>query len=284
MDGEHPDAVGVKRHFLAAGTLSSMVAKLQIVGGGKMGQALLAGLVAAEWAEPGELYVADPVPETRAAVEAAHPGVAVGETALAGTDTLLAVKPHLAVTVARQLESPTRLLSVAAGVTIAALEEAVGGGVPVIRSMPNTPALLRAGAAALAPGSVAVAEDVEWGLGILGAVGAAVEVTEAQLDAVTGLSGSGPAYLFLVAEAMTDAGVQVGLPRDLAATLAHATIHGAGKMLTETGQSATDLRAAVTTPAGTTAAGLAALEQGAVRADIAAAVRAATERSRALGS
>lgn len=261
-----------------------MVAKLQIVGGGKMGQALLSGLVAAGWAEPSELHVADVMPETRAAVESANPGVSVSDTALAGVDTLLAVKPHLAVDVASKLEHPTRLLSVAAGVTIAALEEAVGAGVPVIRSMPNTPALLRAGAAALAPGSAATADDVEWGLGILGAVGAAVEVTEPQLDAVTGLSGSGPAYVFLLAEAMTDAGVQVGLPRDLAATLANATIHGAGKMLVETGQSATDLRAAVTTPAGTTAAGLAALEQGAVRADVSAAVRAATERSRELGS
>ncbi len=261
-----------------------MVAKLQIVGGGKMGQALLSGLLAAGWADPADLHVADPIAATRDAVINAYPGVSVGESAMANTDTLLAVKPHLAVKVARELDGPTRLLSVAAGVTIAALEDAVGGGVPIIRSMPNTPALLRAGAAALAPGSVATADDVEWGLGILGAVGAAVEVTEAQLDAVTGLSGSGPAYLFLMAEAMTDAGVQVGLPRDLAATLAHATIHGAGKMLVETGQSATDLRAAVTTPAGTTAAGLAALEQGAVRADVAAAVRAATERSRELGA
>ncbi len=261
-----------------------MVAKLQIVGGGKMGQALLAGLLAAEWAEPGELHVADPMAETRAVVAATCPGVSVGDVALTDTDTLLAVKPHLAVQVAQELPSPTRLLSVAAGVTIGALEAAVGSDVPVIRSMPNTPALLRAGAAALAPGSAAEAVDVEWGLSILGAVGAAVEVTEAQLDAVTGLSGSGPAYLFLMAEAMTDAGVQVGLPRHLAATLANATIHGAGKMLVETGQSATDLRAAVTTPAGTTAAGLAALEQGAVRADVAAAVRAATERSRQLGS
>jgi len=212
------------------------------------------------------------------------PGVSTAPQPLPGVDTLLAVKPHLAVAVASELPKPTRLLSVAAGVTIAALEQAVGDGVPVIRSMPNTPALLGSGAAALAPGSTATTADVEWGLGILGAVGVAVAVTEPQLDAVTGLSGSGPAYIFLIAEAMTDAGVQVGLPRNLAATLATATIHGAGRMLTETDQSPTDLRAGVTTPAGTTAAGLAALEQGAVRADVAAAVQAATERSRQLGS
>ncbi len=113
-------------------------------------------------------------------------------------------------------------------------------------------------------------------------MGETVVVAEHLLDAVTGVSGSGPAYLFLVAEALTDAGVQVGLPRDVAATLAANTIHGAGTMLLA-GRSPVELRAAVTTPAGTTAAGLAALEAGAVRADFAAAVRAATERSRELG-
>mgnify|MGYP001458141687 FL=1 len=176
------------------------------------------------------------------------------------------------------------VLSVAAGVPLGRLEVAAGPGVAVVRAMPNTPALVGAGVAALAPGSEADETVLVWAEGILGAVGDVVRVSEAQLDAVTGTSGSGPAYVFLVAEALIEAAVAEGLPRPVAERLVVGTVRGAGMMLAESGQSAGELRAGVTSPGGTTAAGLRALEDRAVRGAFAAAVAAATERSRLLGA
>jgi pyrroline-5-carboxylate reductase len=176
-----------------------------------------------------------------------------------------------------------RVLSIAAGVKTTTIESAAGEGIAVVRAMPNTPALVGQGAAAIAPGRSASDEDLEWAEGILAAVGRVVRVTEAQLDAVTGLSGSGPAYVFLVAESLVDAGVLVGLPREVAETLAFQTLLGAATMLVETGDDPAALRAAVTSPGGTTAAGLRALEDAGVRAAILDAVDAATARSRELG-
>ncbi len=256
---------------------------LQLIGGGRMGQALLQGLIDAGWADPNELLVVEVVDEQRLALIERYPEVSVVDQPIAEADTLVAVKPHLVVDVCRSLERPGRVLSVAAGITIAAIEAVVPAGTPVIRAMPNTPALVGTGAAGLAGGSSAGDDDVAWAVGILGSVGVAEVVSESLLDAVTGLSGSGPAYVFLVAEALTDAGVAMGLTRDVAGRLATQTIAGAGRMLTADGADPVDLRAGVTTPAGTTAAGLGALEDGGLRATLAAAVRAATERSIELG-
>ena len=176
----------------------------------------------------------------------------------------------------------TRVLSIAAGVPLARLEGWLPG-LPVVRAMPNTPALIGAGAAAIAPGSAAGEDDLAWAEGLLGAVGIVVRVPESLLDAVTGLSGSGPAYVFLVAEALIDAGVLVGLPRDVSALLAVQTLLGSARLLAETTDGPEALRAAVTSPGGTTAAGLRALEDRAVRAAFLGAVVAATDRSRELG-
>ena len=153
----------------------------------------------------------------------------------------------------------------------------------MVRAMPNTPALVGAGAAAVAAGSWAGEEDLAWAESILSAVGVVVRLPESLLDAVTGLSGSGPAYLFLVAEALVDAGVLVGLPRDVSKVLAFHTMLGAARMLHETGETPEALRAAVTSPGGTTEAGLRVLEAEGVRAALLEAVAAATERSRQLG-
>jgi pyrroline-5-carboxylate reductase len=196
---------------------------------------------------------------------------------------VLAVKPNDAESACRSLDRPTRLLSIAAGVRLASLESWLGDGVPVVRAMPNTPALVGAGAAAIAPGSAATDEDLAWAEEILSSVGTVVRVGESLLDAVTGLSGSGPAYLFLVAEAMTEAGVLAGLPRDTSAALTIQTLLGSARLLAETGDGPETLRAAVTSPGGTTAAGLRALEQHGVRAAFLDAVTAATARSRELG-
>jgi pyrroline-5-carboxylate reductase len=150
--------------------------------------------------------------------------------------------------------------------------------------MPNTPALVGAGAAAIAGGSTATDDDLVWAERLLGAVGVVVRVTEKQLDAVTGLSGSGPAYVFLFAEAMVDAGVSAGLPRDLATTLATQTLVGSARLLADGSATPADLRAAVTSPGGTTAAGVRVLEQQAVRAAVIDAVMAARDRAAELSS
>jgi pyrroline-5-carboxylate reductase len=149
--------------------------------------------------------------------------------------------------------------------------------------MPNTPALVGAGAAAICPGSAAGEEDLAWAEEVLGAVGVVVRVPEKDLDTVTGLSGSGPAYVFLVAEAMAEAGVLGGLPRDVAETLAFQTLLGSAQLLVDRGTSPAALRAAVTSPGGTTAAGLRELERHGVRAAFLDAVMAAAERSHELG-
>lgn len=254
-----------------------------MVGGGKMGQALVGGLLDGGWASPGELTVVDVDPVQRAAVAEALEGVVVQSTPSPETDTVVAVKPHLVADVCASLDRPTRVLSVAAGITIDTIESELPAGTPVVRAMPNTPALVGAGASAVAGGAAATEADIEWAVSILGAVGEVVVVSEPLLDVVTGLSGSGPAYVFLVAEALIDAGVTAGLPRDLAATLAGQTLFGAAKLLVEGEGSPAELRAGVTTPAGTTAAGLRVLESRALRAAFIDAVAAATERSRELG-
>ena len=259
--------------------------KLLIMGGGRMGEALLGGLLAAG-REPGSLAVTEVAAWRRAELEAAYPGVTVAAEAVPAEGAVLAVKPGIVVraAVAAANAGAKRLLSVAAGVTTAAIEETLSPGLPVVRAMPNTPALVGAGAAALSPGADAGEEDLAWAEEILGAVGTVVRVPETALDAVTGLSGSGPAYVFLVAEAMADAGVLAGLPRDVAETLAFQTLLGSARMLLEEGSSPSALRAAVTSPGGTTAAGLRELERHGVRSAFLEAVMAAAARSRELGA
>jgi pyrroline-5-carboxylate reductase len=163
------------------------------------------------------------------------------------------------------------------------LEAALGDGIAVVRAMPNTPALVGAGAAAIAGGTTASPDDLDWAEELLRAVGTVVRVPEHLLDAVTGLSGSGPAYVFLVAEALIEGGVLAGLPRDVSVELATHTLFGAAKLLAESGSTPEVLRAQVTSPGGTTAAGLRALEAAGVRSALLEAVAAATQRSRELG-
>jgi pyrroline-5-carboxylate reductase len=260
--------------------------KLVIVGGGKMGEALLGGLLASGWASVDELAVAEALASRRDELVAAFPGLAVGAEPVGADGALIAVKPHdvAAATRAAVAAGATRVLSIAAGVTIAALEAAAGPGVPVVRAMPNTPALVGAGASAVAAGSAAGEEDLAWAEAVLGSVGTVTRVPEPSLDAVTGLSGSGPAYVFLVAEALMDAGVLVGLPRPTAEALVRQTILGAARLLAEGDDGPAALRAAVTSPGGTTAAGLRELERHGVRAAILEAVAAATSRSKELGA
>jgi pyrroline-5-carboxylate reductase len=211
------------------------------------------------------------------------------DAVVASEGAVVAVKPGDVAGVCAELAAAgvARLLSIAAGVTTAAIEAACGERDPavrVVRAMPNTPALVGAGASAIAGGAAADDDDLAWAESILSAVGVVVRVAEPALDAVTGLSGSGPAYVFLVAEALIDAGVAVGLTRDVSTRLAVQTLLGSARLLAETGDGPAALRAAVTSPGGTTAAGLRRLEDRAVRAAFLDAVDAATERSRQLGT
>jgi pyrroline-5-carboxylate reductase len=265
-----------------------MVVDLLVVGGGKMGSALVAGLLGAGW-EPERIGVVEPDPQRRDALLAAHPGI-TAEPALQSISiapeggAVLAVKPDVAESVCRALGAAgiTRILSVVAGLSAERLEAVLPDRSVVVRAMPNTPALVRAGVTAIAGGSHVRAEDLAWAEGILSSVGLVVRVPQRQLDAVTGLSGSGPAYVFLVAEALIEAGVLVGLPRELSRTLTVETLLGSAKLLAATGEDPESLRAAVTSPGGTTAAGLRALESRAVRSAFLEAVVAAVERARTL--
>lgn len=259
--------------------------ELVFIGGGKMAEALLGGLIATEWAEASEFGVVEPAAERRAYLAETFPEVHVVEEA-GGADVLIAVKPQHVPDVAASLagSGTGRVLSIAAGVTIAALESWLDDGTRVVRCMPNTPALVGQGAAGLAAGTTATTADLDWASSILSAVGTATVFPESQLDAVTGLSGSGPAYLFLVAEAMTAAGIDVGLSAADANTLARQTLLGAATLLAESPDDPAQLRANVTSPGGTTAEGIKALEAAGVREAFLDAIRAATARSVELGA
>lgn len=262
------------------------MARLTIIGGGRMGSALLAGLLADGWAEAHDCAIVERYEETRISLSKRFPGVSVMDTPAPGESVVIAVKPTDVESVLRAMpvNGFDRVLSIAAGLTTKTLESWLWRDARVIRAMPNTPALLGVGASVIAPGLHATQEDVIWAESVLSAIGVVVKLPERLLDAATGLSGSGPAYIFMVAEALVDAGVLVGLDREVARVLTLQTILGAARMLAESGESAEALRAAVTSPGGTTAEGLRVLESHAVRSAFAEAVAAAADRSRELGS
>ncbi len=257
---------------------------LAVVGGGNMGAALVGGLLSAGWARPDELVIVEVVALRAQELRTMFPGVEVTASPATAQAALIAVKPHdVPAAVGDAVAAGAqRILSIAAGVDLATLEGAAGPGIPVVRAMPNTPALVGKGAAAISGGTSAGDADLAWAEGILAAVGIVVRVPESQLDAVTGLSGSGPAYVFLVAEALIDAGVLAGLSRNVSEQLVTQLLVGSAALLADRGDPA-GLRASVTSPGGTTAAGLRALEEHAVRAALLDAVISATERSRHLG-
>ncbi len=260
-----------------------MARRLVIVGGGNMGAALAGGLIASGMAAD-ELAISEALPARRRELEAMFPGVLVSSEVAAADSAVIAVKPGdvTAAVGAAVAAGAGRILSIAAGVRLASLEAAAGPEVAVVRAMPNTPALIRQGASAIAGGTRTGDADLVWAEEVLGAVGIVERVEESQLDAVTAVSGSGPAYVFLVAEALVAAGVDNGLPQELAERLATQLLVGSAALLAERGDAAT-LRANVTSPGGTTAAGLAVLEERGVRDAVAAAVRAAAVRSAELG-
>lgn len=263
---------------------------IAFLGGGNMAEALIKGLIAAGAAKPGQLLVAD-LSSDRLEHLAKTYGVLAQKNnldAVRGAEVIvLSVKPQVIQTVLAEIaplvDSAKLLISIAAGITINSIEMALPGKVRIVRVMPNTPALVLAGAAALAGGGHAKADDIALAQKIFNAVGRSVVVEEKLMDAVTGLSGSGPAYVFMIIDALSDAGVKAGLPRPLALELAAQTVYGSARMVLETKEHPGRLRDMVTSPGGTTIEGLHALEKGKLRATLMNAVEAAVARSRELG-
>jgi len=268
----------------------SSAMKLGFLGAGKMASALAKGFIHAGLSAADSIIASDPY-EAALAIIAKETGI---KTASSNLDVLkfadvilLAVKPGQVNDVLAELKphftDKHLLISIAAGVTLARMESALPPGARIVRVMPNTPALVGASASAFSPGKSAIADDAVLAQKLFSSVGVAYQVKESLLDAVTGLSGSGPAYVFLMIEALSDGGVAAGLPRDIATKLAAQTLLGSAKLLLETGQHPGALKDMVTSPGGTTIEGIHELEKGGLRAALMNAVRAASDKSRKLG-
>ncbi len=262
---------------------------IAMIGSGQMGEALIGGWLAAKTVSADALFATDASAERRDLMKRRF-GVRVGsgnrEAASWADVVVLAVKPQILDGVMKDLSpalADKLVLSIAAGVTIAHLAKLAPKNTRVVRAMPNTPVLVRDGVSALSFGAGVTDKDQQFARRLFDAVGRAVVVEEKLMDAVTGLSGSGPAYVFLAIEALADGGVKMGLPRTVSDLLAAQTVLGAARMVLETGEHPAKLKDRVASPGGTTIAGLHRLEQGGLRAALMAAVEAASKRSEELG-
>jgi pyrroline-5-carboxylate reductase len=269
-----------------------MAGKLKIgfLGAGRMATALAKGFVRAGLTTPKDLIASDPIQNARTAFTketSAKTTTSNSEVAKFGQVLVLAVKPDQTGTVLADVRDffteKHLLISIAAGVPLAKMEAALGGTARLVRVMPNTPALLGASASAFAMAKSALPQDAELTQKLFSSVGVVFQVKESLLDAVTGLSGSGPAYAYLFIEALSDGGVAAGLPRDVATQLAAQTVLGSARMVLETGMHPGALKDMVASPGGTTIEGIHELEKGKLRGTVISAVRAATEKSKKLG-
>lgn len=264
--------------------------RLGVMGAGKMGSALVRGILKAGVLSADKITASDVDRDLLSTLKKEADVKTTSDNSVVVKSTeivLLALKPDMIrpvlMEVKGHLTKEHLLVSIAAGVSIKAIEEVVGVEARIVRVMPNTPALIGYGAAAFSPGKKATRQDIEDVKAILEAVGVAVELPEKHIDAVTGLSGSGPAFVFMVIEALADGGVKMGLPRAVAMQLAAQTVLGAAKMVLETKKHPGELKDQVASPGGTTIAGIAALERAGLRAALIEAVEAATKRSIELG-
>ncbi len=267
--------------------MSRLPRSVGTIGAGNMAEAILRGLLRAGM-RPEQLSGSDPDAARRTHIEGELGIRIVEDNATVAQNcevAVLAIKPSIVEAAVRDLPGADGPLyvSIVAGQSTASLRAALAPGARIVRAMPNTPALISAGISALADDSGTSEEDLERAEAVLGAVGSVLRLPEARMDAVTGLSGSGPAYVYLFVEALSEAGVREGLPVAAARELALETVLGAARLVRESGESPAVLRDRVTSPGGTTVAGLAALEKGGLREALFAAVRAATARSRELG-
>ena len=262
---------------------------IAFLGAGNMANALIKGLIRAG-TSPATITATVKRAEKQTELQQAH-GIRVGcdnrAAASAAQVIVLCVKPQamnkVLTQIAPAIDSTKLVISIAAGVPIAAIERRFGPGTRIVRAMPNTPALVGLGATAVSGGEHATPDDVALATKLFEAVGLTTVLDESQLDAVTGLSGSGPAYIFLIIEALSDAGVKVGLSRHIALKLAAQTVLGSAHLLLETGQHPGHLKDQVTSPGGTAIAGLHTLEAGGLRTTLMDAVEAATRRAKELG-
>jgi pyrroline-5-carboxylate reductase len=265
--------------------------RIAIIGAGNMGEALIAGMLAAQAAAPHDIHATDILPQRLDHLKARYQ-IRTGtdnKAAAAWSDiTILVVEPQVLDSVLDDLRSVLTkaklILSVAAGYPIRRIVAHLSPSVRIIRCMPNTPSEVQAGVSAIALGGNVSGDDEQLARAVFESVGKVVLVDERLMDAVTGLSGSGPAYIFLIIEALADGGVKMGLPREAALALGAQTVLGAARMVLETGEHPGKLKDKVASPGGTTIAGLHALEHGRLRASLIEAVEAATKRSRELGS
>lgn len=263
---------------------------IAFIGAGNMAGAIIAGILRAGVYTPDQVIATDLRPEALQALAEAH-GIRTGQDSAAAVSTarvvILAIKPQglpaLLPALAPHLRPDALVVSIAAGVPLSVLEAGLGDTTAVIRVMPNTPSLVGAGASALAAGKAASDADMHTAEAVFAAVGTTERVGESLLDAVTGLSGSGPAYVFRMVEALVEGAVKVGLPADQALRLATQTVVGAATLLSESQETPETLRQRVTSPGGTTAAGLAALDSAGFADAVVACVGAATARSAELG-
>ncbi|MCE5264834.1 MAG: pyrroline-5-carboxylate reductase [Deltaproteobacteria bacterium] len=264
--------------------------KIAVIGGGKMGGALVGGMISGGLVRPEAVIVSDTDEARRGEISRSYGAMVTADNreAVKGADVvLLAVKPQNMAEVlagmAGTVPPSAPVISIAAGIATAFIEERLGRGIRVVRVMPNMPALIGEGAAALAPGAHATEADLALARHIFAAVGITVDVREELMDAVTGLSGSGPGYAFLIIEAFTEAGVRTGLSRETALRLISQSLLGAAKLCLKGEKPPAELRAMVTSPGGTTLAGLKVLEERKVYEALIACVEAATQRSAELG-
>ena len=258
--------------------------QLVIIGGGNMGTALLGGLIDSGW-QSQDITVVELDAAKRAHLESEF-GVQTSDVIVGGQAALIAVKPGDAANVCAQVAGHgiRRVLSIAAGISVGTLQAAAGSATVVIRAMPNTPALVREGVTAICGSTACTEDDYLWAESILSAVGVVVRVPESQMDAVTAVAGSGPAYVFLLAESLLAAAREAGLPADIADTLVRQLFRGAGILLAESPESPAQLRERVTSPNGTTAAGLAEFEAAGLREIVNKVVAAAAKRSAEMGA
>jgi pyrroline-5-carboxylate reductase len=268
----------------------SEVPRIGFLGAGRMATALAHGWLAAGLTTTGRLIASDPLPQARDDFHSTT-GVRVvndNRQVVATSDVLVvAVKPQILASVLHEIQPTLQegqlVVSIAAGISLRQLADVLGPQQRLIRVMPNTPCLVGASASAYSPGEQATEDDCDLVERLMGAVGRAFRLPERLLDAVTGLSGSGPAFIYVMIEALADGGVRVGLPREVASVLAAQTVFGSAKMVLESGLHTGQLKDMVTSPGGTTIAGLHALERGGLRAALMDAVEAATKRSAELG-
>ena len=265
--------------------------KIAIVGGGNMGMALASGILQTKWATPDRIMIAEPLKEKLDEAKSIH-GVKVSHSNLEAATwadvVLLSVKPQIMSHVLDEIKPVMKdsklIVSVAAGVTTAHIEKKTGGKVPVIRAMPNIAAVVREAATAICPGKYATPDDLKIARHIFESVGIVVDVDEELMDAVTGLSGTGPMYVFQILEGLSDAGVKVGLSRDTANVLSVQTLIGASKLIKETKEHPAKLKDLVTSPGGTAISALHSLERNGLKAMLIDAVEVACKRSSELGT